>query len=708
MDLRKNILTWYGIVLAIFLLLSLAIVVKIMCIQFAGAAKWEDKLKILEERTRIVEGNRGNICASDGRILATSIPYYKIYFDAGAPSINNIFYDQVDQLAAKLSTVFTDRSKAQFKRELIAAHKKHNRYYLVHPRKVNYEELKLLKTFPIFEKGRNGGGFIPEAELTRVNPHGKLAYRTIGLLNKGEYGGAHGSAGLSGIEARFEKELRGDKGVILQQNLSGRWVNITTNEPESGDDVITTIDIYLQDIVDNALRKQLQRSHAHHGTAVLMEVETGKIKAIANLGRSGSDYAEIYNYAMGHEGCTEPGSTFKLVALVVAMDAGLVDTSDVVDVEGGKWKYYDQTIYDSDFGHDSYKYSNLTVKEIFEKSSNVGMAKIITSAYKGKEREFIDRIYNMGLNKPLGIGLKGEAIPYIKYPDDSDWWGTSLAWMSYGYECKVSPMQILAFYNAVANDGKMVKPMLIEEIRKEGRTIQSFGTEVIKSSICSTETVHKAQALLEGVVENGTGKQLRCKEFKIAGKTGTAQIAEDNKGYHQNKKYQASFAGYFPADDPKYSCVVVINQPQGYNYYGGTIAGPVFKEIAEGVYGYDKALKMVHRQTEEPKERSASITSGLARETKIICKELGISADVPKKSDWVNVYHQNEHDELNPSTFEDGKVPNVRGMGLSDAVYVIEKVGLQASIQGIGRVRRQSPEPGIRLKRGQTVVLVLG
>lgn len=708
MDLRKNILTWYVVALMGFALLAIGVVVKIMIIQFAGASKWEDKLKILEERTRIVEGTRGNICATDGRILATSIPFYKIYFDAGAPSLDRIFYDQVDELAAKLSTVFKDRSKSQFKRELVAARKKKNRYYLVHPRKVNYQELQAIKSFPIFKKGRYGGGFIPEAELMRVNPHGKLAFRTIGLLNKGEYGGTHGSAGISGIEARFEKELRGDKGVILQQNLSGRWVNITTNEPESGADVITTIDIYLQDIAENALRKQLEKSNAHHGTAVLMEVKTGKIRAIANLGRSGNDYAEIYNYAMGHEGCTEPGSTFKLIALVVAMDAGLVDTSDVFDVEGGKWKYYDQTIFDSDFGHDSYNCRDLTVKEIFEKSSNVGMAKIITSAYKGKEREFIDRIYNMGLNKPLGMGFKGEAVPYIKYPDDPDWWGTSLAWMSYGYECKVSPMQTLAFYNAVANNGKMVKPMLIEEIRKDGRTIQSFGTEVIKSAICSNETVKKAQALLEGVVENGTAKQLRCKNFKIAGKTGTAQIAENNKGYHQNKKYQASFSGYFPADDPKYSCIVVINQPQGYNYYGGTIAGPVFKEIAEGVFGYDKALKMAYKRTDEPEKRSASITSGLARETKIICKELGIRADVPSKTDWVNVYRQKGHTELNPSVFEEGKVPNVRGMGLSDAVYVIEKSGLRTSVQGVGRVKRQSPDPGVRLTKGKTVVLVLG
>lgn len=706
MDLRKNILTWYGVVVVFFYLLALGIVVKVLAIQFVGANKWEGKLKILEERTRIVEGNRGDICATDGRILATSIPYYEIRFDLGAPSVRKVFHQKLDELSAKLSTVFTDKSPAQFRRELVAGYNRKARYYLVHPRKVNHEELQRLRTFPIFEGGKYRGGFMPEAELTRVNPHGKMAFRTIGLLNKGEYGGLHGSVGLTGIEAKYEKYLKGDEGVILQQNLSGRWVNITTNEPDAGADVITTIDIYMQDVVENALRKQLVRSNAHHGTAVLMEVETGKIRAIANLGRSGDGYGEIYNYAMGHEGCTEPGSTFKLVSLIVAMDAGLVDTSDIVDIEEGKWQHYEQTIYDSDYGENHDR--EVSVKEIFERSSNVGMAKIITSAYKGREREFIDRIYNMGLNKPLGMGFKGEATPYIKYPNDPDWWGTSLAWMSYGYESKLSPLQILTFYNAVANDGKMVKPMVVEAIRKDGRTIESFDTEVLKSAICSRETVKKAQDLLKAVVESGTAKQLQPKHFKIAGKTGTAQIAEGNKGY-VNKKYQASFAGYFPADNPKYSCIVVVNQPQGYNYYGGTVSGPVFKEIAEGVVGYDRSLKMKVAPTNSEEEINPPLTSGIAGQTRKIYKELGMRVRVPSKNpDWIQVKRNEDKIEIVPGTVERGLVPNLRGMGVTDAVYLVEKSGLRTSIQGVGKVVRQSPAAGSRLKPGQTVVLVLG
>jgi cell division protein FtsI (penicillin-binding protein 3) len=466
MNLRKTILIRYAALLVILSVLTVAVVVKVVLIQFVHADKWSKEIKKLENRTKIIQGNRGNICSSDGRVLATSVPYYHIRFDLGAEGVRQVFADQVSELAGQLASVFTDRSKAQFAKELRAAYAKKTQYYLVHPRKVNFDELQRIKDFAIFERGRIKGGFMAEQEYLRVTPHGRLAFRTIGLMNKGPENNNNGSSGISGIEESYENYLRGGEGLMVQQNLSGRWVNITTVEPENGNDVITTIDIYLQDVVEDALKRQLVRSDADYGTAILMEVATGKIKAIANLGRQGNDYNEIYNYAFGHEGANEPGSTFKLMALMAAMEEGRVDTSDVFDTEDGKWKIYDKTIFDSDYG--SGVHGPMSVKTLFERSSNVGMAKLITESFKGRERDFIDRIYSFGLNEPLGIDFKGEAKPYIKYPNDKSWWGTTLAYMSQGYELSISPLHVLTFYNAVANNGKMMKPMFVEAVSNNG------------------------------------------------------------------------------------------------------------------------------------------------------------------------------------------------------------------------------------------------
>jgi len=350
MNLRKTILSRYGLLLVLLFLFSFAIMAKVVLIQLTGGAKWGKKLKFVDDRTEVIYGNRGNICSSDGGILATSVPSYQIRFDLGAPAVRAVFHSQVDELAVCLAHLYGDRSATQFKNELERAYKNKARYYLVHPRKISYDELVRASKFPIFERGKFKGGFIPEQEYMRVMPHGKLAYRTVGLLSKGAEDGSQGNVGLSGIERQFEDHLRGDAGVAIQQNISGRWVNIVADEPDKGKDIITTINLHLQDVVESNLRKQLEFSQAEYGLAVLMEVKTGKIRAIANLGKTGNGYQEIYNYAIGHEGCTEPGSTFKLVSLMIAMEDGKVDTSDVVDVGDGSWKFFDQTIYDSDYG----------------------------------------------------------------------------------------------------------------------------------------------------------------------------------------------------------------------------------------------------------------------------------------------------------------------------------------------------------------------
>jgi len=702
-NLRKIILTRFGIILTLLLIFSVGIVVKIVIIQVTGGEKWGKKLKYIKERTEVIYGNRGNICSHDGKVLATSVPYYQIRFDLGAPAVRKTFASEVGALSIQLSRLYGDRSADQFRRELEAAYKKKARYYLVHPRKINYDELKRARKFPIFERGKNKGGFMVVPEFVRVMPYGKMAFRTIGLLSK-EASGDQGNVGISGVENKFEDYLRGEEGLALQQNLSGRWVSIITDEPDNGKDVFTTIDLFLQDVVESSLRKQLNISQAEYGTAILMEVETGKIKAISNLGRTNSGYQEIYNYAIGHEGCNEPGSTFKLVSLMVAMEDGLVDTSDVFDVGDGKWKFYDQTIYDSDYGEGG-THGKMTMKEIFERSSNVGVAKIIYQAYKGKEKQFIENLYSLGLNEKLDIGFKGEAKPYIKYPTDKNWWGNSLVWISYGYEIQLSPLHILTFYNAVANDGKMMKPMFVEAIADNGDIEREYSPQVLKYSICSNSTLRKMQKMLEGVVERGTASLIKNPRYGIAGKTGTAKIADRNKGYAEGK-YRASFVGYFPAEKPRYSCIVVVSEPKG-AFYGSSVAAPVFRDIANCVYGTDLSIQKVQKGNDTGK-KIPSIMNGLVTETKIVCKELGIKYKSPERgADWVSTDEGEKSVALKSRKLTEGLMPNVLGMGANDAIYLIEKAGFTPKMSGVGRVLRQSPQPGARGKRGQMVFIEL-
>lgn len=702
MNLRKIILFRYTILLAIVLIFSLSIVVKIVIIQLTGSEKWGSKVKYLEDRESVIEGIRGDICAHDGRVLSTSVPFYEIRFDLGAPTVRAVFNNEVSSLSKKLSKIFPDKSSSQFKKELLAAYKRKDRYYLIHPQKVTYEQLKKIETFPIFKLGKFKGGFIVVQENIRFSPQGRMASRTIGLVNKGTGDGYQGTKGISGIEGMYEDYLKGNEGLQVQQNLSGRWVNITSIEPEKGRDIYTTIDVYLQDVTETYLRNQLIKSDAEYGTAVVMEVSTGKIRAISNLGLKNGEYQEIYNYAYGHEGCTEPGSTFKLASMLVAMEEGLVDTSDVFDIEDGKWKIYDKTIYDSDYGHG--EHGKMTVKEIFERSSNVGIAKIINKCYKGREKEFINRIYRLGLNEKLDLGFKGESKPYIKYPTDDNWWGTSLTWISHGYELQISPLQILTLYNAVANDGKMMKPMFVESIRDNGDIQKIYEPEVLKYSICSNSTLRKLKSLLEGVVENGTAKNIRSSKYRFAGKTGTAKIYDKKRGY-LDSRYRASFAGYFPAENPKYSCVVVISEPKG-DYYGGSIAGPVFRNIADCVMSTDINIESVQK----PKDNKnlPPLLNGLEKETKVVCKELDLRYKSPKDdADWVSTNEEEKIVELKGKNYVKGQIPNVFGMGASDAIFIIEGAGYKCNISGIGKVVRQSPQPGTTCGRGQVVYLSL-
>lgn len=699
MGIRRTIISRVAIVYFVLLLFGAVVVIKMVSVQQIKNERWQKIEANLTKNTIIVAPNRGNICADDGSVLATSVPGYFVRIDLASQGVKRVYAKESDSLAFHLSAMFKNASRAQYNRKLNSAYKKGNRGLMLTPRKVDYLELQRIKKFPILRRGRFGGGLIIEQENKRITPLGMLALRTIGSLNKGAYGGVHGAIGYTGLEGAYETYLKGKDGISYKQNLSGRWVTRTEIKPQDGMDVITTINVKMQDIAESALYKQLQKSKADWATAILMEVETGDIKAIANLGKEGNGYVENDNYALGHRGCYEPGSTFKLVSLMVALEDGVVDTSDVFDTGNGRWVNNRRTITDT------HGYGKLTVKQIFEKSSNVGVAMVITSKYKNNPRDYVDRIYGFGINKPLGLEIKGEGQPYFKYPGDSDWWGTTLGSMSYGYDSKMTPLQILNFYNAVANNGKMVKPQLVKEIRDNGALIKQYKTEILNPMIASKETIGKAQAMLEGVCLYGTGRTVTSKYFDVAGKTGTARVATSSSGYNDGM-YLASFVGYFPTDKPKYSMIVTFNNPRG-GYYGASVAGPVFKEIAEKVFALQGFTKESVKEPQQG-EKLPAVKNGRTEDILEIAKELQLkNIKGSPDSELASANVQGEEVILTSTTIDSEKVPNVKGMGASNAIFLMENAGLKVKIKGVGKVKKQSLSPGSNFRTGQTVYLTL-
>jgi cell division protein FtsI (penicillin-binding protein 3) len=686
------------------LLVALVIIGRIIYIQFITGDELRKKAEDLTMKYVSIEPNRGDIYANDGkRLLSTSVPFYEIRMDMKSSAMESrVFNSGIDSLSYWLSRMPGDKSKADYKKELVNARRNGERYHLI-SRKISHQQLQQMKRYPIFRLGRYKGGFIAIQKNNRIRPHHMLAARTIGYLNDGE------SGNIVGIEGAYDQYLRGVTGVRLMQKTAGNiWIPVSDRnevEPKNGYDLITTIDVNLQDVAENALLRQLQLHNAHHGCAVLMEVETGEVNAIVNLQRNqGGDYEESYNYAIAES--TEPGSTFKLMSLIAALEDGYVEPEDTIDTGKGTIKYYDKIIRDTK----EEGYGRISVQNAFEVSSNVGISQIIYKNYKGNEEQFVDRLCRMHLNEPLGIDIKGEGFPHIQHPDDPLWSGISLPMMSHGYEVRMTPLQVLAFYNAIANDGKMVKPLFVKEITHYGRTIKSYSTEVIDPSICSRSTLKKVQKMLEGVVENGTAMNLKNDNFRIAGKTGTAQIANEKYGYKVNSKisYQASFVGYFPAERPEYSCIVVVNSPSSSVYYGNVVAGPVFKEIANKVYA--SRLDM-HEAVNQKRTRLAEIPyskNGNKDELNRVLDYLDIpSTPGSIESDWVATTRKEDHIGVNDLDISHGLVPNVKEMGLKDAIYLLENAGLVVDVKGKGKVLHQSILAGSRVRSGDRIVLTM-
>lgn len=710
MSIRANILIRVYIAFGLILIFAMAVMIQLYRVQFIQGKAWKAKAESQSIRFENVEAARGNIFAVDGSLLATSVPEYELHMDMFAPGIENdqVFLANVDSLGIRMSQYFGDHSAADYTKMLRDARKDSSNYQLIR-RKVGYQQLKDIYKFPIFRMGRIKGGLIVTPKNKRVLPFQTLAQRTIGYKN------TNGVKAVSvGLEGAYSRYIDGENGSRLMHRIArGVWEPVKDADevaPKEGADIMSTLDVNFQDVAQQVLKKQLDSIQADFGTVVLMEVATGEVRAIANYTHTPKgDYKETINYAIGYE--AEPGSTFKLASYMTLLDQHKIDTSTRVDIQHGRYEMINPrngktflTIKDAEDGG-----SVVSAKRAFEESSNVGAVKFVYGAYKNNPREFTDALYRYHLNEQNVLQIPGEGHPLIKNPDSKHWNKLqSVAQMAYGYELTLTPLQMLTFYNSVANNGKEIAPIFVKEIRRMGNTVDRFQSRVINPKICSDETLAKIKGMLEGVVLEGTGKLvIKNKMYSVAGKTGTAQIADGKKGYGDKNSHQASFCGYFPADKPKYSMIVVISNPHVGSHLAAWVAGPVFRKIADRVYARDLEINQsapTHfvGNTQQPKTMEGNI-----RAVKQVYTKLGV------KPLYASVDNVNAVDTSSGIAFADnnkykkGTVPQVTGMGLSDALYILGNAGYKVAVLGSGTVKRQSINPGMGSPKGTKITIEL-
>lgn len=675
-------------------ILGAAIVGRAFYIQTIQGSYYRSLADSLTIFPRKVMAERGNIYSEDGRLLATTLPTFDIRIDFKTTyAYPDTFKNNIDSVAILLSAMFRDKSPQQYKYELVHERNNNSRYYLL-KRNISFEELMKMKQWPLFRDGAYKSGMVAVQNNKRFTPFGSLAARTIGFV------GDSGRVKV-GLEGEYDAVLRGTQGEVMVQKISG-GVTIPIDSREEiasqpGKDVFTTINVDLQDVAEDALRRALLLHDADHGCVVLMEVKTGKIRAIANLGLTGdSSYNEILNYAVGE--ATEPGSTFKLATVASLMEDGLVNNNTPIEVDDGKFHLYNVTIED----HDKPESPVLTVKRAIEVSSNVAAAKMAYNNYASNPEKFYKHLEAFGFTKPIDIGLPGTAAPVLK--DPKKWSGVSAAFIAHGYEIQITPLHTLMFYNAIANNGKMVKPYLVEKIKEYNKLVDSTGTTVISDKICSDKTIKQLREILEGVVQEGTAMNLKTGYLQVAGKTGTAVIAQGNQGYH-DRVYRASFCGYFPAQDPMYSMIVMVNSPTANGYYGNVVAGAIFKEVADKIYSLNldihPALNQAVAENTLPVIQKASTA-----DLKSIYDFLGAKVN-DTKSEWSGATVQGNTVSLSPKQIGEGVVPDVRGMTLKDALYLLESLGMKVNINGKGAVVKQSVLPGTKINTGSTILIDL-
>jgi cell division protein FtsI (penicillin-binding protein 3) len=707
-NIKKNIsirvyLVYIGLVLWVG-----ALIFKIVLTQQVHGGYWKSVADSLTTDYKKIEAERGNIYSEDGRLLATSLPFFELRMDTKAESVSSeLFRAKSDSLALCLSKLFNDKSVEDYRRLIVNGRKDKERYLLL-KRRVSYTDLLVVRKFPIFNLGRYKGGLIAIQQPRRVNPFDYVALRTIGLCRDG--------AQKVGLEAKYDNYLQGTNGRQLMQRITGNtWLPLTDEnaiEPQNGKDIVTTIDVGLQDVAENALLNTLIKNEAKHGCAILMEVKTGKIKALANLGQDESGaYSENFNYAIAE--AIEPGSTFKMASCAALIESGLADTSTMVDLEHGHKLYGKQKMTDHELA-----VNYVSLKTSFAISSNVGISKLVTTYFGSNPQKYFDLLKQFGLTEKTGIDLDGEARPDVKNTS-SKYYNkvVSLPWMSVGYEERLTPLQTLCWYNTIANNGKRMKPYLVSQVKEFGKVIKQFEPTIVKENVVKPATVGKLRAIMEAVVTKGTAKGVLLNpNYSIGGKTGTAQIFQLGSGGFNNKgggskKFLASFVGYFPADNPLYSCIVVIYNPTKDKsvYYGSQVACPVFKELADKVYATSTFMHSAIEKNDSllhPNDRPSELV-GNSKEVELVLTELKSKHATASEIGWCSMLKNgNSYSSVNRN-IEQGKVPDVSGFSLKDALFVLENKGLKVKFTGNGKVISQNPDAGEILIKGSEISLEL-
>lgn len=651
-------------------------------------------LKLAEEMTiypQEIQAERGNIYSADGRLIATTLPVFELRFDSKPTYAHpDVYNENISEFCERLAEMFPQKTARQYKAEFQQARNKKVQYHLVR-RQLTWAQLAEMKSWPFMNAGQFKSGLIAIQQDKRLMPFGNLARRTIGYVNQG--------GTRVGLEGTFDKVLQGEKSMVMIRRISGgAGVPIDSREeitPRPGKDVYTTIDINLQDVAEDALRRALHYHEAEHGTVVLMEVKTGRIRAMANLRRTADTvYEELQNFAVGE--ATYPGSTFKAATFAALFEDGFVNKNTLVNLENGAKTFYNRTIKD----HDRPDTNLVSIQKAFEQSSNVAVAKLAQQFYGNKKQKFYEHLRRFGFTEPVSIAVPGASKPLLRKP--SSWSGVSVPYMAHGYEMRLTPLHILQFYNAVANSGVMVAPTLLDKVTEYGSVVDSPGIRVVSDNLLKPETVNQLRAMMEGVVSRGTAINLYTDYLHIAGKTGTAVLAQAQA--NGSKVYQASFCGYFPAEQPRYSMIVVVNSPGTNGYYGNKVAGSIFKEVADKIYSL--SLEM-HPAVNSPGARFhlPRLTTDAAAARQIY---QALGGKIPSSaSGLVIVEPQGRKGKLQTISTAPRTLPDLRGMGLKDALYLLENQGLNVRLQGSGLIRSQNPPAGTRVGRGQEVTLLL-
>ena len=703
MDVKRDILWRVYLSYLLVVAVCLAILGKAFYIQQVQGSYWRGLSDSLHQRIAEIPAARGTIYSEDGQMLSTNVPQFDIYVDFRVEPLHEkngkLFRENIDSLSLALADLFKDQSATQYKDQLTKAFETREPNYEL-KKKIDYRQYLALAKFPLFKIGRYKSGMIAQERNIRLNPYQNMGYRTIGLAR---------DQNSVGLELSYDTVLKGRNGRQLVRAIAG-GVTVPVQEgefeiaPETGKDIVSNLDVFIQEVTTNALNKMMVQNQAQWGVAMVMEVKTGKIKAISNLGKIAEGvYKEDLNYAITP---SEPGSTFKLVTLLSALEDGKVNLNSSIDLEGGAWKVVGQTVWDSE-QHGKHQ---ATVLEAFEESSNVGMAKIAMAHYSNNVDAYYKHLTNLRLDSLSGIDLIGERKPQITKPGGKLYGPTTLPWMAFGYNIAIAPIQTLTLYNAIANNGVMMKPYLVNAIKEEGRVIKTFSPKVYNPQLVKPSTVKALQTALEGVCINGTAKGLfKNSLYKVAGKTGTALVANGNKGY-ADKIYQSSFAGYFPADNPQYTIVVIIkNKPHAYPFYGASVAGPVFKEISDRLYS-----TYIHNKTNTApvialKDSQAFQYAISKSSLKAIAQKINLSyqdSSIPSNT-WVNVHGAGKVAKVASKVITDSTMPDISGLKLQDALWLCEKKGLQVKCVGKGRVVRQSIVQGSYITKGQSILIEL-